>query len=50
MSTVKAFHDESIIIHSNGSDYYVNVTGVLYEQEICDKVDALFNNYIIGIP
>jgi hypothetical protein len=45
-----SFHDESIIIHSNGSDYYVNVTGVLYDKEICHKVDALFNNYIIGIP
>ena len=43
------FHDESIIINSNGSDYYVNVTGVLYDQEISDKVDALFNHYIIGV-
>jgi hypothetical protein len=43
------FHDESIIINSNDSEYYVNVTGVLYHQEICDKVDALFKHYIIGV-
>ena len=40
------FHDESIIIHSKGSDYYVNVTGVLYDPEICKKVDELYNRYV----
>jgi hypothetical protein len=40
------FHDESIIIHSKGSDYYVNVTGVLYDPEICEKVDELYNRYV----
>ena len=43
------FHDESIIIQSNDSEYYVNVTGVLYDPEISDKVDSLFKHYIIGV-